>query len=279
MSNNPRKTFFLTGSSRGLGRSLAEAILKAGHLLIATARQPKQLEDLAQQYGKNVLPLSLDVTDYKQAKSSMQQGAEYFGGLDVVINNAGGAVVGSVEDLAPEVFQEQIALNFMGAVHVAKAAIPLFRKQGGGRLILVSSIGDRIATPGASAYYASKWAVAGFAESLSLEVAPLGIKVSAVEPGGMRTDFAEESSLKLVSSDSVYEDSVGATARMMKSPEYVAQLGDPAKVASAILQVAAVEQPPLRLLIGSRTMQYAHSFDQARAAADEKWKALTALAD
>jgi NAD(P)-dependent dehydrogenase (short-subunit alcohol dehydrogenase family) len=190
-----------------------------------------------------------------------------------------GAVVGSVEDLTPEVFQDQIALNFMGAIHVTKAAIPLFRKLGGGRLILVSSIGDRIATPGASAYYASKWAVAGFAESLALEVDPLGVKVSAVEPGGMKTDFAEDSSLKLVSSNAVYDATVGATARMMKSDKYADQLGDPAKVANVILEVAALEQPPLRLLIGSGTMQYAHSFDQARAAADEKWKALTALAD
>jgi NAD(P)-dependent dehydrogenase (short-subunit alcohol dehydrogenase family) len=279
MSNNLSKTFFLTGSARGLGRSLAEAILKAGHRLIATARQPEQLDDLTQRYGKNVLPLSLDVTDYTRARAAMQQGAKHFGGLDVVINNAGGAVVGSVEDLTPEVFQDQIALNFMGAIHVTKAAIPLFRKVGGGRLILVSSIGDRIATPGASAYYASKWAVAGFAESLALEVGPLGVKVSAVEPGGMKTDFAEDSSLKLVSSNAVYDATVGATARMMKSAEYADQLGDPAKVANVILEVAALEQPPLRLLIGSGTMQYAHSFDQARAAADEKWKALSALAD
>jgi NAD(P)-dependent dehydrogenase (short-subunit alcohol dehydrogenase family) len=128
-------------------------------------------------------------------------------------------------------------------------------------------------------YYASKWAVAGFAESLALEVGPLGIKVSAVEPGGMKADFAEARSLKLVSSNAVYDDTVGAAARMMKSAEYAAQLGDPARVANVILEVAALEQPPLRLLIGSGTMQYAHSFDQARAAADEKWKALTALAD
>jgi NAD(P)-dependent dehydrogenase (short-subunit alcohol dehydrogenase family) len=279
MLNNLSKTFFLTGSARGLGRSLAEAILKAGHRLIATARQPEQLDDLTQRYGKNVLPLSLDVTDYRRAQAAMQQGAKHFGGLDVVINNAGGAVVGSVEDLTPEVFQDQIALNFMGAIHVTKAAIPLFRKLGGGHLILVSSIGDRIATPGASAYYASKWAVAGFAESLALEVGPLGVKVSAVEPGGMKTDFAEDRSLKLVSSNAVYDATVGATARMMKSDEYADQLGDPAKVANVILEVAALEQPPLRLLMGSGTMQYAHSFDQARAAADEKWKALTALAD
>jgi NAD(P)-dependent dehydrogenase (short-subunit alcohol dehydrogenase family) len=179
MSNNLSRIFFLTGSSRGLGRRLAEAILEAGHRLIATARQPKQLEYLVQRYGKSVLPLALDVTDYKQAQAAMQQGADHFGGLDVVINNAGSAVVGSVEDLAPDVFQEQVSLNFMGAIHVTKAAIPIFRKQGQGRLILVSSIGDRIATPGASGYYASKWAVAGFAESLALEVGPLGIKVSS----------------------------------------------------------------------------------------------------
>jgi NAD(P)-dependent dehydrogenase (short-subunit alcohol dehydrogenase family) len=279
MSNNLSKIFFLTGSSRGLGRSLAEAILEAGHRLIATARQPKQLEDLVQRYGKSVLPLALDVTDYKQAQAAIQQGADHFDGLDVVINNAGSAVVGSVEDLAPDVFQEQVSLNFMGAIHVTKAAIPIFRKQGQGRLILVSSIGDRIATPGASGYYASKWAVAGFAESLALEVGPLGIKVSAVEPGGMKTDFAEDTSLKVVPSNAVYDDTVGATVRMMKSPDYATRLGDPAKVANVILKVAGLEDPPLRLLIGSVTMQYAYTFDQARVATDEKWKKLSALAD
>jgi NAD(P)-dependent dehydrogenase (short-subunit alcohol dehydrogenase family) len=279
MSNNLSKIFFLTGSSRGLGRSLAEAILEAGHRLIATARQPKQLEDLVQRYGKSVLPLALDVTDYKQAQAAIQQGADHFDGLDVVINNAGSAVVGSVEDLAPDVFQEQVSVNFMGAIHVTKAAIPIFREQGQGRLILVSSIGDRIATPGASGYYASKWAVAGFAESLALEVGPLGIKVSAVEPGGMKTDFAEDTSLKVVPSNAVYDDTVGATVRMMKSPDYAARLGDPAKVANVILKVAGLEDPPLRLLIGSVTMQYAYTFDQARAATDEKWKELSALAD
>jgi NAD(P)-dependent dehydrogenase (short-subunit alcohol dehydrogenase family) len=198
-------------------------------------------------------------------------------GLMSSSNNAGSAVVGCVEDLAPDVFQEQVSLNFMGAIHVTKAAIPMFRKEGQGRLILVSSIGDRIATPGASGYYASKWAVAGFAESLALEVGPLGI--SAVEPGGMKTDLAEDTSLKVVPSNAVYDDTVGATVRMMKSPDNAARLGDPAKVANVILKVAGLEDPPLRLLIGSVTMQYAHTFDQARAATDEKWKELSALAD
>jgi NAD(P)-dependent dehydrogenase (short-subunit alcohol dehydrogenase family) len=279
MSDKRSKIYFLTGSSRGLGHSLAEAILEAGHKLIATARRPKQLEDLIQQYGESVFPLALDVTDYKQAQSAMQEGTDHFGGLDVVINNAGSAVVGSVEDLAPEMFQEQVSLNFMGAVHVTKAAIPIFRKQGRGHLILVSSIGDRIATPGAAAYYASKWAVAGFAASLAQEVGPLGIKVSAVEPGGMKTDFAEDSSLKVVPGNAVYANTVGATVSMMKAPNYTDHFNDPAKVANVILKVAGLEEPPLRLLIGSATMQYALMFDQGRAAADEKWKELSALAD
>lgn len=279
MTNSSNKVFFLTGSSRGLGRSLAVAILDAGHNLIATARQPKQLEDLVQRYDERVLPLALDVTDYKQAQSAMQEGADYFGGLDVVINNAGSAIVGSVEDLSPEMFQKQVLLNFLGAVHVSKAAIPIFCKQGSGRLILVSSIGDRIATPGAAAYYASKWAVAGFAESLAKEIGPLGIKVSAVEPGGMKTDFAEDSSLQIVPSGTAYADTVGATVRMMKAPNYTDHFNEPAKVASVILKVAVLEEPPLRLLIGSGTMQYALMFDQARAAADEKWKNLSASAD
>ena len=226
-----------------------------------------------------MLPLALDVTDYDQARQAVQKGVDHFGSLDVVINNAGRAIVGSVEDLPPTMFLEQISLNYMGAVHVTKAALPILRKQGHGHLVLVSSVGDRTATPGAAAYFACKWAVAGFAESLAKEVGPHGIKVSAVEPGGMRTDFAEDSSLKVVPSNAAYEETVGATARMMKAPGYSDQLTDPAKVANVILKVTESEDPPLRLLIGSSTLQYAHTFDQSRAAADERWKELSALAD
>ncbi len=162
MSNNLSRIFFLTGSSRGLGRSLAEAILEAGNQLIATARQPKQLEYLVQRYGECVLPLAVDVTDYKQAQAAMQQGAKHFGGLDVVINNAGAAIVGSIEDLTPEQFPGADLAQLHGSHSRCEGGDTDLPQTGTRPPHPGLIIGDRIATPGASAYYASKWAVAGF---------------------------------------------------------------------------------------------------------------------
>lgn len=274
-----RQTFFLTGSSRGLGRSIATAILEAGHQLIATARNPRQLDDLVELYGERIFPAALDVTDYAAAQRAVQRGHSRFGKIDVVINNAGFANVGSVEDMSMSAIVSQFQTNFMGSVHVIKAALPVLREQAQGRIIQVSSIGARIATPGAAAYYASKWALSGFIESLALEVAPLGIHVTAVEPGGMKTDFAEDSSLTIIPGRPVYDETVGATVKMMKSADVISSYQDPSRVASVILKVAQLEQPPLRLLIGGNNFAYATQADLVRAKADEQWKWLSIAGD
>jgi NAD(P)-dependent dehydrogenase (short-subunit alcohol dehydrogenase family) len=273
------KTFFLTGSSRGLGRSIATAILEAGHQLIATAREPGQLDELVARYGDRILPLALDVTDFDAAKQAVRMGVERFGRLDVVINNAGFASVGSVEDMPMSAILAQFDTNFIGSVHVIKAALPVLRAQGSGQIIQISSIGARIATPGAAAYYASKWALAGFLESLAMEVAPLGITVTAVEPGGMKTDFAEGSSLTVIPSNPAYDTTAAATATMMTSEGYSDSLVDPARVAAVVMKVAELAEPPLRLLAGSDTYAYGTGAEQARAQADQSWKWLSAVAD
>jgi NAD(P)-dependent dehydrogenase (short-subunit alcohol dehydrogenase family) len=273
------KTFFLTGSSRGLGRSIATAILEAGHQLIATAREPGQLDELVARYGDRILPLALDVTDFDAAKQAVRMGVERFGRLDVVINNAGFASVGSVEDMPMSAILAQFDTNFIGSVHVIKAALPVLRAQGSGQIIQISSIGARIATPGAAAYYASKWALAGFLESLAMEVAPLGITVTAVEPGGMKTDFAEGSSLTVIPSNPAYDTTAAATATMMTSEGYSDSLVDPARVAAVVMKVAELAEPPLRLLAGSDTYAYGTGAEQARARADQSWKWLSAVAD
>jgi NAD(P)-dependent dehydrogenase (short-subunit alcohol dehydrogenase family) len=269
------KTFFLTGSSRGLGRSIATAILQAGHQLVATARQPAQLADLVARYGEQILPVALDVTDFASAKAAVDSGVRRFGRLDVVINNAGFANIGSVEDMAMQDIAAQFDTNFFGSVHVIKAALPHLREQGAGRIIQISSIGARIATPGAAAYYATKWAISGFIESLATEVATLGIKVCVVEPGGMKTDFAEDTSLSIVPSQAAYDATAGATARMMKAPDFLDSYADPSRIAAAVMRVAEVEEPPLRLVLGNGMLDYARSFEQARAESDARWKWLT----
>lgn len=279
MTDRTAKTYFLTGSSRGLGRSLAQAVLEAGHQLIATARRPEQLHDLIESFGDRVLALPLDVTDYAGAKDAVSKGLARFGRIDVFINNAGQATVGSVEDLSVDDFSDQVTINYLGTVNVVKAALPLLRAQGNGRIILVSSVGDRIATAGASAYFASKWAIAGFTDSLALEVAPLGIRVTAVEPGGMKTDFATEQSSKLVPNQAAYDSTVGATIRALTAPDYLDSYSDPATIAKVILKVSDLDDPPIRLLIGSRWLQYGSSFDQQRAEADKEWSWLSALGD
>ena len=178
------QVFFLTGSSRGLGRQIAEAALAAGHYLVATARDPASLADLADRYGGRVLPVALDVTDPRAAEAAVTAGTAAFGRIDVVVNNAGYANLAAVEDISLEDFRAQVDANLFGVVNVTKAALPVLRRNGGGHIIQVSSVGGRLATPGLSAYQAAKWAVGGFSEVLAREAGPLGIKVTVLEPGG-----------------------------------------------------------------------------------------------
>ena len=186
--------FFLTGSSRGLGRAIAEAVLDAGDQLVATARRARSLDDLVARYGDQILPLELDVTDAAARRGRRSpRAAERFGRIDVVVNNAGYANLAAVEDITLYDFRAQVDTNFFGVVNVTKAALPVLRAQGAGHIIQVSSIGGRLATPGLSAYQSAKWAVGGFSSVLAAEVAPLGIHVTVLEPGGMQTDWAGSS--------------------------------------------------------------------------------------
>src|SRR6204780_1387564 len=223
------KVFFLTGSSRGLGREIAEAALAAGHRLVATARRPEALADLAERYGRQILPVELDVTDPDAAKAAVAAGVEAFGQLDVVVNNAGYANLASVEDISLTDFREQIDPNFCGVGTAPKGALPVLRGQGGGHIVQVSSIGGRLATAGLSAYQAAKWAVGGFSEVLAPEGGPLGIKVTVLEPGGMRTDWAG-SSMRVPPVSEPYRPTVGAMAAVHDELGSDDALGDPAKV-------------------------------------------------
>jgi NAD(P)-dependent dehydrogenase (short-subunit alcohol dehydrogenase family) len=271
------KVFLLTGSTRGLGRQIAEAALAAGHRLVATARRPESLADLADRYGTQILPVRLDVTDPVAAQAAVAAGVEAFGRLDVVVNNAGYANLASVEDVTLEDFREQLDANLLGVVNVTKAALPVLRRQGGGRIIQVSSIGGRLATPGLAAYQAAKWAVGGFSEVLAREVEPLGIKVTILEPGGMQTDWAG-SSMQVAPVSPPYEATVGPMARLHDGGEATA-LGDPAKVARVVLAVADMPEPPLRLILGSEAYAYATAAARARAESDAAWHDLTASTD
>ena len=272
------QVFFLTGSSRGLGRKIAEAVLAAGHRLVATARQPASLSDLAERYGDRILPVALDVTDVAGAQAAVAAGVAAFGRIDVVVNNAGYANLASIEDITPDDFREQIDANLLGVVNVTKAALPVLRAQGGGRIIQVSSIGGRLATPGLGAYQTAKWAVGGFSEVLARETAPLGIKVTVLEPGGMQTDWAG-ASMRVTPVSDPYLQTVGAMARVHEDIGSGSALGDPAKVAQVVLEVAAMDDPPLRLILGSEAYAYATAAAKARAESDAAWRQLTVSTD
>ncbi|MFI9384404.1 SDR family NAD(P)-dependent oxidoreductase [Kutzneria sp. NPDC052558] len=271
------KVFLVTGSSRGLGREIVLAALAAGHRVAATARRPEQQADLVERYGDQVLPIGLDVVDAEAARRAVGAAVEAFGRLDVVVNNAGYANLASVEDITAADFRAQLDTNLLGVVNVTKAALPVLREQGSGHVIQVSSVGGRTATPGLSAYQAAKWAVGGFSEVLAQEVAPLGIKVTVLEPGGMRTDWAG-SSMAVPPISPPYQQTVGALAAMFGGTDLL-PAGDPAKVAQVVLQVADLPEPPVRLLLGSDAVRYAELAAQARAAEDAKWRDLSISTD
>src|SRR5713101_7605037 len=261
------KVWLITGSSRGLGRDLAKAVLAAGHRLVATARKPEDLHDLVAEYRERVRAVALDLTAPAAARAAVSVATTAFGRLDVVVNNAGYANVNSIEDMAEDDFRAQIETDFFGVVNVTRAALPVLRAQRDGHIIQVSSIGGRGASPGLGAYQSAKWAVGGFSEVLSKEVGPLGIRVTVVEPGGMRTDWAG-SSMRIEEIRSEYQPTVGARSKHFR-----------AKVDQAILRVTSEEEPPVRLLLGSDAVFLAGVNAAARAEEDARWKALSLSTD
>lgn len=272
-----RRVWLITGSSRGLGRALAEATLVAGHRLVATARDPARLADLVERYPDQIRPFALDVTDPHAARDAVSAAIESFGRLDVLVNNAGYGNVSSIEDTSLAEFRAQIETNLFGVINVTKAAIPRMREQGSGHIIQLSSVGGRVGAMGRAPYSTAKWGIEGFSEVLAKEVGPLGIKVTIIEPGGFRTDFAG-SSTTLEEGRPEYDSTVGAAARFQRDYNG-SQPGDPAKAAAVILQVAGMEDPPLRLLLGSDAVRTVEQADLARTEADRRWRRLSLSTD
>ncbi len=237
------KIWFVTGSSRGLGRAIVQAALEAGDRVAATARKPSDLALLVAQYGDQVLPLALDVADSLAAQSAVAKARDHFGRLDVVVNNAGYANTASVEDMTLEDFTAQVQTNFFGVVYVSKAAVPILREQGRGHIFQIASIGARIASVGLSAYQSAKFAVRGFSLVLAQELAPLGVKVTTIEPGGIRTDWAG-SSMQIPPVSAPYEQTVGAFAKMLRNGSG-SEASDPAKIARLIVGLANKENAPV----------------------------------
>jgi NAD(P)-dependent dehydrogenase (short-subunit alcohol dehydrogenase family) len=264
------KVWFVTGSSRGLGRALVEIALEAGDRVVATARNPELLHDLLDRYGDAVLLLRLDVTDYDAAARVVAEARKRFGRIDVVLNNAGYSDVASFEDTTIDSFRMQVDTNFYGVVNVSKAVVPVLREQGSGHIFQVSSLSVRVSAPGLTAYQAAKWAIAGFSSGLAQEIAPFGVKVTILEPGGMRTDWAG-SSMTIPQPSVPYQPTIEAFAELVRAGSGH-EATDPRRVAQVVRDLAGRDDAPLRLLLGVDAVSMAQQAAQDLAASGEAWR-------
>ncbi|MFF0766705.1 SDR family oxidoreductase [Streptomyces sp. NPDC003737] len=240
-----QKVWFITGTSRGFGREWAEAALERGDRVAATARNIESLKALTDSYGDRLLALQLDVTDKAAVDTAVAHAHEHFGRLDVVVNNAGYGLFGTIEEVSEDEARAQIETNLFGALWVTKAALPILRAQGSGHFVQVSSIGGLMAFPNLGLYHASKWAVEAFSQSLALEVAPFGLHVTIVEPTGYSTDWSGDSAVNATPID-VYEPARAARAARVKP----GMVGDPTATREAILAIVDADEPPLRVFFG-----------------------------
>jgi NAD(P)-dependent dehydrogenase (short-subunit alcohol dehydrogenase family) len=264
------KVWFVTGSSRGLGRALVEVALEAGDRVAATARNPERLRDLLDKYGDAVLVLRLDVTDYDAAARVVAQAEQTFGRIDVVVNNAGYGDLGSFEDTTIDSFRTQIDTDFYGVVNVSKAVVPLLREQGSGHIFQVSSLIVRLSGPGLTAYQAAKCAVAGFSLGLAKEIAPFGVKVTILEPGAMRTDWGG-SSMTIPQPSGPYQPTIGAFAEALRAFSGH-EPTNTRRVAQVVRDLAGRDDAPVRLLLGTDAVPMAQQAAQELAASDEAWR-------
>lgn len=245
------KVWFITGTSRGLGRAFAEAALGRGDKVAATARNVASLDELVTTYGtESVLPLALDVTDKAAVSTAVSAAHEKFGRLDVVVNNAGYGLFGMVEEISEQQLRDQMETNLFGAFWVTQAALPIMRAQGSGHIVQISSVGGIAAFPSLGAYHASKWALEGFSEALSHEVADAGIKVTVVEPGGFATDWGGSSAAR-TEPNPAYDHVREALAARFGQARYA----EPGDAGAALLEVVDAEHPPLRVLFGTEPIE------------------------
>ncbi len=275
---NKEQVWFITGSSRGLGRALAVAALEAGDRVVATARKPEQLADLVARFGDRVHPVALDVTDADAARAAIAEGVARFDRLDVIVNNAGYSNVSPIETTDDDDFRTQFETNFWGVYNVSKAAIPVLRAQGGGLVMQFSSIGGRVGgSPGIASYQAAKFAIDGFSRVLQVETAPFGVKVLVVEPSGFKTDWAG-ASMTVHDIPEGYASTVGAmNTRMRQNPTGPA--GDPKRAAEILVRVAKRNDIPYHLPLGVMAAEGAIAHERALQLEDEKWRGVSRSAD
>jgi NAD(P)-dependent dehydrogenase (short-subunit alcohol dehydrogenase family) len=271
------KVWFITGTSKGFGRVWAEAALERGDRVVATARDAGTLTPLAEAYGDLVLPLSLDVTDKAAIDAAVKRAHEHFGRLDVVVNNAGYGLFGTIEEVSEEQARAQLETNLFGALWVTKAALPILREQRSGHIIQVSSIGGVNAFPGIGLYHASKWALEGFTQSLAAEVRGFGIHVTLIEPAGFSTDWRGPSAV-VADQMPEYQPVRDYRAARGNDDDELFDPGDPEATGPVVLELVDAEEPPLRLFLGTGTLNMIKQEYAKRIAEWEQWDHLAVAA-
>jgi len=262
------KVWFITGASRGFGRIWTEAALQRGDKVAATARSLSSIAELAEKYGDQVLPLALDVTNAEQVKAAVAQAYAHFGRLDVVLNNAGYSLVGTIEEASEDEVKALYETNIFGTIAVTKAALPLLREQGHGHLIGVSSTLGLVTSPVIGYYASSKWAFEAIYESLAAEVKAFGVKVTIVEPGAYATEFGSQESLKFAAGLPIYADFKAQFVGGLRNLER----GDPEATPQALFKVVDAQNPPLRFFLGSHNLPAVRKAYAERLAEWETWQ-------
>ncbi|PZG20933.1 short-chain dehydrogenase/reductase [Nonomuraea aridisoli] len=266
------RVWLITGCSTGFGREIALAALAAGDRVMATARRPETLADLAEIGGDRVSTAALDVTDPESVQAATKATLAVFGRIDVLVNNAGFTMIGAVEETSMEQLRSLMEVNFFGAAQVTKAIVPLMREQGSGTIVQMSSLGGRMTYPGLAGYDAAKHALEAFSEALSSELAPLGVRVLLVEPGMFRTKITNN--MVLAPENPVYQASSGGLRQMVAG---IAgnEPGDPAKGAAAIVEVLDADNPPLRLVLGGDAVDALRAHHESLLADMVTWETLS----
>lgn len=270
--------WFITGASSGLGRALAEAVLARGWRAVLAARRPEMLADLAAEHGERALAVQLDVTDAGAIENAVAAAEARFGRIDVAVNNAGYGYLAAIEEGEDAAIRAQFETNVFGLINVTKWILPGMRARRSGHIVNISSLGGLVAFAATGYYHATKFAVEALSESLAQEVAPLGIKVTIVEPGAFRTDWAGRS---MVEASTVIADYAQTAGKRREQTRAVTgrQPGDPARAALAIIKAVEAPEPPLRLLLGAPALRIARERLEALRLNFESWAETTLSAD
>ncbi len=270
--------WFITGCSTGIGREIARAALEAGHDVVVTARKREAVADFADEFGARALALPLDVTDRDQISAAVNAAEAAFGGIDVLVNNAGYGYMSAVEEGDDVEVRRLFDTNYFGVVDTLKAVLPAMRARRSGHIVNISSMTGLVANPPNAYYSSTKFALEALTEALAKEVGPLGIKVTAIEPGAFRTDWAARSMQESSTPIEDYEENVGTRKTMIK--QFANHLpGDPRKVAEAVLMVTSLDEPPLRLLLGRDVLKAVRDKLSEMSASIDQWEATTKNVD